>query len=77
MEDLKKQLEETKAKLALYERVVRHSLMAEKSGYFFICGFIGPTDENGLPDKILICPTYGVDWSQVYTKTEKTTGPEW
>lgn len=78
MEELQKELEETKKLLELYQRVVRHTLMSDKfPGIPFICGFMGHTDENGLPDKLLICPSFGLDWSQVYVKSEKTTGPEW
>jgi hypothetical protein len=78
MEDLQKELEDTKKLLELYQRIVRNAFLSDKfPGIYFICGFMGQTDDNGLPDKLLICPTYGVDWSQVYTKSEKTAGPEW
>lgn len=44
---------------------------------YFISGGLGEVDENGLPDSIVITPAYGVDWFQIYTKTEKTYGTEW
>lgn len=44
---------------------------------YFICGEAGTKDINGLPEKILVVPAYGVDFSYVYERTEKTTGPEW
>lgn len=58
--------------------IVRHIGLAEKLGdIYFISGEMGSKDLNGLPEALLICPAYGLDWSQIYTKTEKTTGPEW
>ncbi len=44
---------------------------------YFICGEIGTKDDNGLPDKLMVCPAYGVDWFQLYTKTDETAGTEW
>lgn len=58
--------------------IVKHELIAEKMGnIFFICGEGGEKDKNNLPDRIHVCPAYGVDWFQVYEKTDKTFGPEW
>ena len=65
-------------KLREFHKMVRHTLLAEKFGdIYFICGEGGEKDKNNLPDKIHICPAYGCDWFQIYTKTEKTFGPEW
>lgn len=49
-------------------------ILPDKSGHYFICGEIGESDDNGLPDKLLICPAYGVSWFQVYERTDKTGG---
>ena len=58
--------------------IVKHELIAEKMGnIFFICGEGGKKDKNNLPDKIYVCPAYGVDWFQVYKKTNVTSGPEY
>jgi hypothetical protein len=52
--------------------------LAEKLGdIYFICGEGGSKNDNGLPQQILICPAYGVDWFQVYERTDKSHGPEW
>jgi hypothetical protein len=60
------------------KETIRHEVLAEKLGnIFFICGQGGERDINDLPEQIHICPAYGVDWFQVYTKTDKTFGPEW
>lgn len=58
--------------------IVKHELLAEKMGdIFFICGEGGEKDKNGLPDRIHVCPAYGVDWFQVYEKTKSVVGPEY
>lgn len=57
---------------------IKHDVLAERYGdIFFICGQSGEVDKNNLPDQIHICPAYGVDWFQVYKRTDKTWGPEW
>ena len=64
--------------LRLYRSAIKHTVMVEKLGdIYFICGEGGEKDQNNLPDRIHICPAYGVDWFQVYEKTDKTFGPEW
>ena len=61
----------------LYE-MVKHIDLAERLGdIYFICGEGGQKDKNNLPDRIHICPAYGVDWFLVYEKSETTFAPEW
>ena len=48
---------------------------AEDTGAYFITGEMGEKDDVGLPDQILICPTYGLAGFAVYTKTRNYTGP--
>lgn len=68
---------ELKALRRAYE-IIKHLDLAEKLGdIYFICGEGGEKDKNGLPDNLLVCPAYGVDWFQVYKKTEQTHGPEY
>ena len=58
--------------------LIKHTALAEKFGdIYFICGDGGDKDSNNLPDKIYICPAYGVDWFQIYEKTQNTFGPEY
>lgn len=58
--------------------LIKHELLAEKMGdIYFICGEGGEKDKNGLPDRIHVCPAYGVDWFQVYEKTQSVSGPEY
>lgn len=65
-------------KLRLFYNTIKHTVLAEKLGdIYFICGEGGEKDKNNLPERIHICPAYGVDWFQVYERTDKTHGPEW
>ncbi len=58
--------------------LVKHTVLTEKMGnIYFICGEGGEKDKNNLPQRIHICPAYGVDWFQVYERTDKSNGPEW
>ena len=44
---------------------------------YFIHGDGGTKDINGMPERLYVVPAYGCDWSQVYVRTDKVTGPEW
>ena len=44
---------------------------------YFIHADGGEKDSNGMPERLYVVPAYGVDWSQVYVRTDKVTGPEW
>jgi hypothetical protein len=64
-------------KLRRVHTMVRH-LSAEKlEGVFFICGEGGEKDAMGLPEKILVCPTFGLDGFAIYTKTSNYSAPEY
>lgn len=52
-------------------------LLSEKSGAYFVCGESGEKDTMGLPEKIFVCPSYGVQGMAVYTKTQDYKEPEW
>lgn len=65
-------------KLRQVYEMIRHLDLAEKLGnIYFIAGGVGSIDNNGLPDRLLVCPAYGVDWLQVYEKTNESFGTEW
>ena len=64
-------------KLRRVHTMVRH-LSAEKlEGVFFICGEAGAKDDMGLPEKIMVCPAYGLDGFAIYTKTSGYSAPEY
>ena len=44
---------------------------------FFITSHSGEKDQNGMPERLYVVPAYGVDFSYVYERTARTTGPEW
>jgi hypothetical protein len=65
-------------RLRKIESIVKHNVLAERYGdIYFICGEGGQKDKNNLPERIHICPAYGVDWFQIYERTDKSAGPEW
>lgn len=43
----------------------------------FIHSLVGEKDENKMPEKIMVVPAFGVDFSYIYERTGKTVGPEW
>ena len=49
----------------------------EKSGHFFICGEAGEKDDMGLPEKIMVCPAYGLDGFASYKKDRDYSAPGW
>ena len=75
------ELEAYEGELAMLRKcfkLVKHTGLAEKMGnIYFICGEGGQRDKNNLPEHIHICPAYGVDWFQVYEKTQSAIGPEY
>ena len=63
-------------KVEKYETILRHA-MSEKTGVFFICGVSGEKDSMGLPEKIMVCPTYGLDGFASYKKDRDYSAPGW
>ena len=63
-------------KVEKYETILRHA-MSEKTGVFFICGEAGEKDSMGLPEKIMVCPAYGLDGFASYRKDRDYTAPGW
>lgn len=65
--------------LAEYQKVserlavtVRRIYAEQLPDTWFVCGELGEKDQNNLPKYIEICPAYGVDWSQLYERTDRT-----
>lgn len=58
------------------EKIIKHNVLVEQLGtVYFICGESGKKDQMGLPEKILVCPAYGLDGMAVYTKTSEYSAP--
>jgi hypothetical protein len=75
----KEHIEYLEKKLKLLEKTDMYlkTNYPDKTGYYFICGEGGTKDDNGLPERLHVCPAYGADWMMVYTRTDKTSGPEY
>ena len=63
-------------KVEKYETIFKHA-MAEETDVFFICGEAGDKDSMGLPEKIMVCPTYGLDGFASYKKDRDYSAPGW
>ena len=71
------EIERLQKKCDLQTMMLRR-LDAEKfPGTYFIHSGLGETDANGMPERLMVVPAYGVDFSYIYQRTDKTTGPEW
>lgn len=57
--------------------VIRRVYAEHLPDTWFVANELGDKDKNGLPKYIEVCPAYGCDWTQIYERTERTTGPEW
>jgi len=55
--------------------IFKHANPDKYNGVYFICGEGGEKDGMGLPEKILVCPAYGLDGLAVYTKTSDYSAP--
>jgi len=56
--------------------IIQHAV-AERTGLFFICGEIGEKDNVGLPEKIMVCPSFGLDGFAIYTKSTSYSAPSY
>lgn len=77
IEKLRAEVQRLKEKCDKQAAVLKSLTPDRCPGVLFITGHLGTKDKNGLPDKLLICPAYGVDWAEVYTREGKVWGPQW
>lgn len=75
--ELTEEIERLKQKCDKQAMILRRLTPENFPGFYFIHGDGGSKDINGLPERLYVVPSYGCDWSQVYERTEKMTGPEW
>jgi hypothetical protein len=52
--------------------IIRRIYAEQLPDTWFVCGELGEKDHNNLPKYIEVCPAYGVDWSQLYERTDRT-----
>ena len=74
---LHEEVERLKKKCDMQAMILRRLNPDAYPNTFFIHGTLGEQDKNGMPEKLLVVPAYGVDFSYVYVRTDNTTGPEW
>ena len=68
------ELEEMMALLERQQVIIRRIYAEHLPNTWFVAGEMGKKDENGLPERIEVCPAYGCDWTQIYERTPTTIG---
>lgn len=77
IEELEAEVQRLKAKCDLQATILQHLSPDRFPDVPFIHGTLGEKDQNGMPQKLMVIPALGVDFSYIYEYTGKTTGPEW
>lgn len=72
-----KEINRLREKCDMQANILRRLSPEKFPDTLFISGVLGERDNNNMPEKLLVVPAYGVDFSYIYERTEKTTGPEW
>ena len=75
--ELEAELETSKIGYDAAMRIIKAVFPSEFPGNYFITGEVGAKDINNMPNKILVCPAMGLDFSYIYEYTGETTGCEW
>ena len=63
------------AKIFSRVRIAMLTEKPEETGALFITGIGGQKDDMGLPERLHICPTYGLSGSAIYTKSSEYSEP--
>ena len=69
MRKLEKEIVELQDRVEKLQTILRH-VFPEKTNALFITGHCGERDENGLPQKLIICPAYGSDVMVLYARED-------
>ena len=77
IEALEAEVQRLKAKCDLQATILQHLSPDKFPNVPFIHGTLGEKDQNGMPQKLMVIPALGVEFSYIYEYTGKTTGPEW
>ena len=75
--DMKNEVNRLKEKCDRQATILRRLTPENHPDTLFISDVLGKRDVNNMPEKLLVVPAYGVDFSYIYEYTGKTTGPEW
>ena len=74
IQEQKAGIDELKMLLEKQQVIIRRIYAEKLPDTWFVCGELGEKDQNNLPKYIEVCPAYGVDWSQIYERTDRTIG---
>lgn len=72
--ECRNELERLAEKCDKQAMVIRRIYVDQFPNTWFAWHGYGPRDQNGLPQYIEVVPAYGVDWTQVYEKTDRSIG---
>lgn len=75
IDELKTENAHLKEVVDKFRTIVKHATAETREDVSFICGQAGDLDEMRLPEKILVCPAFGLDGFAVYTKTIGYSAP--
>ena len=70
-------IERLTKKCDMQANILRRLTPDKFPGTLFISGVLGEWDGNNMPQKLLVVPAYGVDFSYVYEYNGKMMGQEW
>ena len=76
MGDAATEIEELTALLEKQQQIIRRVYVDHFPNTWFPTNEIGEKDSNGLPEYIEVCPAYGVGWTILYKKTDRTISTE-
>ena len=77
IENKEMEITRLRAKCDCQANILRRLTPEHHPDTLFIHSLVGERDMNNMPEKLLVVPAYGVDFSYVYERTGQTTGPEW
>lgn len=75
-EEAADEIEELTALLEKQQQIIRRVYVDHFPNTWFPTNEIGEKDSNGLPEYIEVCPAYGVGWTILYKKTDRTISME-
>jgi hypothetical protein len=75
--ELEAEVERLKKKCDFQARILQSLTPDKYPGILFIHGTLGTKDQNNMPEKLMVVPAYGVDFSYIYERTDKIIGGGW
>jgi hypothetical protein len=70
--DCRNELERLVDKCDKQAMILRRIYVEHYPDTWYVANGYGETDQNNLPQYIEVVPAWGVDWSQIYERTERT-----